>query len=341
MTQLPYATIAAAALVPALMYVFALLVSVRLEAGKFNLPRLEQSDVPSLRLILRKQGYMLLPLIALIGFLVYGFTPAKSAVLSMGITLLLSLLRKETRLTFATFFELIEETVRNVLPVVAAVAVAGIVIGVLTLTGLALKLSAMILWVGGDNLIAVLLLTMLASFVLGLGLPTSAAYLLLAILIAPALVKFGVPIIAAHMFIFYYGLLSAITPPVALAAYAGASIAGADPTETAIEAIRMGFVKVIAPFLFVFWPGLLLTESPLQIVLSIWMGFSVIFALSVVFAGWWGRALTTTERVLLTLGAAIMALAQNTSATELFLLLGTLMIGAVLIRPTRYWRSIP
>ena len=340
MTQLPYATIAAAALVPALMYVFALLVSVRLEAGKFNLPRLEHSDVPSLRLILRKQGYMLLPLIALIGFLVYGFTPAKSAVLSMGITLLLSLLRKETRLTFATFFELIEETVRNVLPVVAAVAVAGIVIGVLTLTGLALKLSAMILWFGGDNLIAVLLLTMLASFVLGLGLPTSAAYLLLAILIAPALVKFGVPIIAAHMFIFYYGLLSAITPPVALAAYAGASIAGADPTETAIEAIRMGFVKVIAPFLFVFWPGLLLTESPLQIVLSIWMGFSVIFALSVVFAGWWGRALTTTERVLLTLGAAIMALAQNTSATELFLLLGTLMIGTVLIRPTRYWISI-
>ena len=181
---------------------------------------------------------------------------------------------------------------------------------------------------------------MLASFVLGLGLPTSAAYLLLAILIAPALVKFGVPIIAAHMFIFYYGLLSAITPPVALAAYAGASIAGADPTETAIEAIRMGFVKVIAPFLFVFCPGLLLTESPLHIVLSIWMGFSVIFALSVVFAGWWGRALTTAERGLLTLGAAIMALAQNTSATELFLLLGTLMIGAVLIRPTRHWMSI-
>jgi TRAP transporter 4TM/12TM fusion protein len=339
MTQLPYATIAAAALIPALLYVFALLVSVRLEAGKFNLPRLEKSDVPLLTVILRKQGYMLLPLVALIGFLIYGFTPAKCAVLSMVATLLLSSLKKETRLTFSTFFELIEETVRNVLPVVAAVAVAGIVIGVLTLTGLALKLSAMILWIGGVNLIAVLLLTMAASFLLGLGLPTSAAYLLLAILIAPALVKFGVPVIAAHMFIFYYGLLSAITPPVALAAYAGASIAGAGPTETAVEAIRMGFVKVIAPFLFVFWPGLLLTGSTYQTVLGVWAGFSVIFALSVVFSGWWGRLLTALEKTLLVTGAAIMAFSQNTPSTELFLFIGTAIVFAALLKPTQYWRA--
>jgi len=163
----------------------------------------------------------------------------------------LSACSRHTRIGPRALLQVCVDTLVTIMPVVAAVAIAGILIGVLTLTGLALQISTLSLDVGGDSLLLVLLLTMLASFVLGLGMPTSAAYLLLALLVAPALVRFGVPLIAAHMVIFDYGLLSAITPPVALAAYAGATIAGAQPNETAIEAMRLGFVKIVAPFLFV------------------------------------------------------------------------------------------
>ncbi|WP_417695084.1 TRAP transporter permease [Roseibium sp.] len=295
-TQTPYATIAAAALIPALLYVFALLVGVRLEAGKFNLARSDGADIPALREVIFKRGYMLLPLIALIGFLVYGYTPAKAAVLCLISGVLISFISKDTRLTPAKLVEVLVETVRNVMPVIAAVAVAGMLIGVLTLTGMALKVSAMILDMGGSSLFLVLILTMIASFILGLGMPTSAAYLLLAILIAPALESFGLPVIAAHMFIFYYGLLSAITPPVALAAYAGASIAGSDPNETAVEAMRLGFVKVVAPFLFVYAPELLLIGSPAGITLATYAAFLGVFAAGTAMTGWLGRALTLAER---------------------------------------------
>ncbi len=304
LTQTPYAVIAAAALIPALLYVFALLVSVRLEAGKFNLARAEGDDIPSLKSVLAGRGYMLLPLVALVGFLAYGYTPAKAAVLCIVAALLISLFSKETRLGPGALIEVMVDTIRNVLPVVAAVAVAGMLIGVLTLTGMALKVSSMILEFGGDNLFLVLCLTMVASFVLGLGMPTSAAYLLLAILIAPALENFGLPIIAAHMFIFYYGLLSAITPPVALAAYAGASIAGASPNETAIEAIRLGFVKVVAPFLFVYAPELLLIGTPLDIALATYAAFAGVFAAGAAMAGWCIRPLGKADLATFWLAAA-------------------------------------
>ncbi|WP_417686833.1 TRAP transporter permease [Roseibium sp.] len=305
LTQTPYAVIAAAALIPALLYVFALLVSVRLEAGKFNLARAEGDDIPSLASVLAGRGYMLLPLVALVGFLAYGYTPAKAAVLCVIATLIISLFSKETRLGPSALVEVMVDTIRNVLPVVAAVAIAGMLIGVLTLTGMALKVSTMILDFGGDSMFLVLCLTMIASFVLGLGMPTSAAYLLLAILIAPALENFGLPIIAAHMFIFYYGLLSAITPPVALAAYAGASIAGASPNETAIEAIRLGFVKVVAPFLFVYAPELLLIGTPVEIALATYAAFAGVFAAGAAMTGWCIRPLSRTELALLWLAAAL------------------------------------
>ncbi|WP_319531844.1 TRAP transporter fused permease subunit [uncultured Cohaesibacter sp.] len=330
MTQIPYSTIAAAAAIPALLYVFALLVAVRLEAGKFNLERANPEDIPSIWTVLLKQGYMLLPLIALVGFLVYGFTPAKAAVLCILATLLLSPWRKETRISIAEIIEVCVVTVRNVMPIIAAVAVAGILIGVLTLTGLALQISSMILSWGGDSLLAVLILTMIASFILGMGMPTSAAYLLLAILVAPALVKFGLPILAGHMFIFYYGLLSAITPPVAIAAYAGASIAGSEPNETAIEAIRLGFVSVVAPFMFVYAPELLLIGSPLEIIIAVIGAFAAVFALGTSFAGWIGRPLSVIERLVLIVAGFALIAPFGAVQTDLASL-GAKLVGAALV----------
>ncbi|WP_425053333.1 TRAP transporter permease [Psychromarinibacter sp. S121] len=296
LTQTPYATIAAAALIPALLYVFALLVGVREEAGKYNLGRAEADDIPQLKEVLLKRGHLLIPLVGLVVFLAVGYTPSAAAVLCLIATLIVSVFSPKTRIGPVGMVEVMMETVKNVLPVVAAVAIAGMLIGVLTLTGMALKMSSLILHVGSGSLLLTLLLTMVASFVLGLGMPTSAAYLLLAILIAPALETFGLPVIAAHMFIFYYGLLSAITPPVALAAYAGASIAGAEPNETAMESIRLGFVKVVAPFLFVYAPELLLIGTPVNIVLAVIAAFAGTFAAGTALTGWMIQPLTVVHR---------------------------------------------
>ncbi len=330
MTQIPYATIAAAAAIPALMYVFALLVAVRLEAGKFNLPRANPDEIPSIWSVLRKQGYMLLPLVALIGFLAYGFTPGKAAVLCIIATLLLSPWSKDTRVSIADVLEVCVVTLRNVMPIIGAVAIAGILIGVLTLTGLALQVSSMILSWGGNSMLAVLLLTMAASFILGMGMPTSAAYLLLAILVAPALENFGLPILAGHMFIFYYGLLSAITPPVAVAAYAGASIAGSDPNETAFEAMRLGFVSIVAPFMFVYTPELLLIGTPVQIVIATIGAFAAVFALGASFTGWIGRKLMVIERIGLIVSSIFLIGPFSDVQTDLASL-GAKVIGAAIV----------
>ncbi|WP_375261140.1 TRAP transporter permease [Palleronia sp.] len=309
LTQTPYATIAAAALIPALLYVFALLVAVREEAGKYDLKRSVGADVPQLREVLFKRGHLLIPLIALIVFLAVGYTPSAAAVLCIVATLLVSLLTKGTRIGPVDFVKVMMETVRNVLPVIAAVAIAGMLIGVMTLTGMALKLSALILDMGAGSLFLTLILTMVASFVLGMGMPTSAAYLLLAVLVAPALEQFGLPIISAHMFIFYYGLLSAITPPVALAAYAGASIAGASPNETAIESIRLGFVKLVAPFLFVYAPELLLIGTPMGIALATVAAFAGTFAAGTALTGWMMVPLRAAHRA----GFAVVAILSTVS----------------------------
>jgi len=309
LTRTPYAVIAAAALIPALLYVFALLVGVRTEAGKYDLGRAGADEVPNLAEVVFRRGHLLIPLVGLIVFLVVGYTPSAAAVLCVITALVVSVFTRATRIGPVGLLEVMMETLRNCLPVVAAVAVAGILIGVMTLTGMALKVSSLILDVGGDNLFLVLVLTMVASFVLGLGMPTSAAYLLLAILIAPALTKFGLPVIAAHMFIFYYGLLSAITPPVALAAYAGASIAGSDPNETAIEAIRLGFVKVVAPFLFVYAPELLLIGTPWGIALACAAAFGGVFAVGVAMTGWLVRPLKLPEILWLWAAAALLTVA--------------------------------
>ncbi|WP_321332723.1 TRAP transporter fused permease subunit [Breoghania sp.] len=335
MTGIPYVTIAMAALIPALLYVLALLVAVRLEAGKFNMARAQDEDVPSVLHVLTSRGYMLAPLVVLVGFLIYGYTPMKSVVFAIATALIIMPMTKATRISPMDLLLTTTETVRNTLSVVAAVATAGVLIGVLTLTGLALQISSLILDVGGDSMFLVLIFTMFASFVLGLGLPTSAAYLLLAILVAPALEGFGLPLIAGHMFIFYYGLISAITPPVALAAYAGASIAGAGANETAFESIRLGFVKLIIPFVFIYSPGLLLIGSPASVILQTTAAVIGVTALATAFTGWLMVPLNIFYRAMLIAGAVLLLWPTSMPDTDprslAIRLAGLALCGAVVV----------
>ena len=239
---------------------------------------------------------MLLPLLTLVALLIADLTPMRAAVISLGVAFVLMPWSKVSRVGPMGLVAICVETVVATVPIIAAIAAAGVVIGVLSLTGLGLMVSGLILDLGGNNLWLVLLLTAGASFILGMGLPTSAAYLLLAVLVAPALVQMGLPPIAAHMFIFYYGLVSAITPPVALSAYAAAAISGADSTETAIEAVRLGFVKLLVPFLFVSMPSLLMIGSVPVIIAAALLATTGITGLSTAFAGWLGHRLSPLER---------------------------------------------
>ena len=331
MIGVPYRQIALAALVPGLLYVLALLIAVRLEAGRLGLERDTSGGWRFLWETLARRGYLLLPLIALVVLLMRGMTPTQAAVHCLAFALLISPWRKETRMGPLDLALVCRNTLTATLPIVAAVAAAGVVIGVLNLTGMGLMLSSLIVELGGANLWAILLLTALASFVLGMGLPTSAAYLLLAVLVAPALTRLGLSPIVAHMFIFYFGLVSAITPPVALAAYAAASIAGADANATAVESMRLGFVKLLVPFAFVTMPGLLMTGTGMQIAISIVLATLAIAGLSVAFAGWLVRPLSGLERIAFAAGALLVAWPTAVDATDALTLAARAVGLAVLV----------
>lgn len=302
----PYSTIAFAALVPGLLYVLALVLAVRLEAGKLDLPRDTAGGIAFLLETLKSRGYLLVPLLGIIVLMSMGVSPTRAAVACIALALVISPWRKSTRLGPIALVQTCRDALLASVPIIAAVAAAGVVIGVLNLTGLGLMLSSLILEAGAGNVWLILILTALASFVLGMGLPTSAAYLLLAVLIAPALIRLGMPPISAHMFIFYFGLVSAITPPVALAAYAAASISGADANETAMESIRLGFVKLLVPFLFVTMPGILMLGTALEIGLAIVLATIAVGALSIAFAGWLVRPMTVVERLAMGAGALLV-----------------------------------
>ena len=306
MIGMPYKQVAFAAILPSFLYVLALFVAVRLEAGRLQLQRDDAGGLRAAGQVLLRQGYLLLPLVLLVVLLVRDVTPMRAGVLSLGLAFVLMPWSRRSRIGFMELLAVCVETLTATAPIIAAIAAAGVVIGVLSLTGLGLMISGLILNIGGNSLWLVLLLTAVASFILGIGLPTSAAYLLLAVLVAPALVQMGLPPIAAHMFIFYYGLVSAITPPVALSAYAAAAISGADATRTAIEALRLGFVKLLVPFLFVSMPGLLMIGSVPAVLSAALLAATGVCGLSTAFSGWLGRRLSPPERAGFILAALLV-----------------------------------
>jgi TRAP transporter 4TM/12TM fusion protein len=220
---------------------------------------------------------------------------------------------------------------KNMLPVAAACACAGVIIGVINLTGLGLKFTSLILFIAGDSLIPALIFTMFAGIVLGMGLPTTAAYIVQAALLIPALIKLGVPTIAAHMFVFYFAIISAITPPVAMAVYAAAGISGSNLWRTGLEAMRIGATGFIIPFMFVYGPSLLMIGSTTTIVTTIISSCIGVVALSAGLMGWFLKEATWLERLLLVAGALLLIKpGLYTDAVGLVLLI-------IVILMQKYW----
>ncbi|HHV57859.1 MAG TPA: TRAP transporter permease [Firmicutes bacterium] len=268
--NIPYGKVMLAAAIPAFLYYLAVFVMVHLEARRLGLQGLPRDRLPNVWKILRERGHLLVPIVLLMYMLIRGYTPIYAANYSIFALIAVSFLRRETRITWKGFLKALEGAARGSLSVTIACGVVGFVVGVISLTGLGLMAANYIITLAGGVLFFTLVLTMVASIILGMGLPTSACYIVTATVAVPALVKMGVAPIAAHLFALYFGCLSAITPPVALAAYAGAGIAGANPSKVGWTATRLGIAGFLIPFIFVYSPVLLLENATvLQVLWSV------------------------------------------------------------------------
>ncbi|MBV7388864.1 TRAP transporter permease [Pasteurellaceae bacterium TAE3-ERU1] len=319
-TGVSYATIALAALLPAVLYYLSVIAQVHFRAGKRNLKGIARDQLPQLKAVMKARGHMLLPIVALVWFLIESVPIGYAAAYTIGITVLVSQIRKETRMGWRDILGALEDGARQALPVMAACAVVGIVIGVVNLTSFGSVMTSSIVTLGAGSLLLTLILTMLASMVLGMGLPSIPAYIITATMAAPALATFDIPVLVAHMFVFYFGIFANITPPVALAAFAGAGISGGDPMKTGWQSLRLALAGFIVPFMFVYNPtmlmidptGLAITarEFPLPSVLAI---ISVIvtsiigvLGLSAALEGYFKQPMPLWQRVVLAGGSLML-----------------------------------
>ncbi|WP_071705260.1 TRAP transporter permease [Murdochiella vaginalis] len=308
MVGVPYAEIAVKAILPALLYFLGIFIAVHLEALRTGLMGLKKEDLPHFGKLVLKQGYLLLPLIILVWMVMNGFTMARSAVIATLVAIVVSMFRKETRMTPMGFVNVLENGTKNTISVAIACGVAGIIAGVVTMTGLGQVLISAIVGLANGKLIIALMLTMVTCIVLGMGVPTTANYIIMATTCAPILVSgMGVNAIAANMFVFYFGIIADITPPVALAAYAGSAIARSNPMKTALTATRLAIAAFIVPYIFVMSPALLFIDTQLvDIILIVITSIIGLFGVSAGLAGFVYTKMPIWQRVLSVIGGLLL-----------------------------------
>lgn len=264
-TGFPYISIVKAAIIPAVLYYIAVGTMVHLEACKLGLKGMPRESLPKVSNILRKQGYLTLPLIAIIFMLIKQYPPTMAAltgiIIGVVVAFAASLIKKDDSFTPKDILGAMEAGAKGAVGVACACACAGMIVGVVTLTGFGLKIAEVIVLIAKGKLIPTLFLTMIASIILGMGLPTTAKYIVLATMAVPAITKLGVNLMSAHLFILYFGVVADVTPPVALAAYAGAGIAGANSMKTGIQAFKLAIGAFIIPYIFVINPHLIMVDS--------------------------------------------------------------------------------
>ncbi len=255
--NIPYLDIAKAAAIPACLYFFGVFMEVHFEAKRCNLRGLSRDELPRFGDVMKERGHLFFPLFAIIIFLSIGFTPLYAALMGLVTCIIAGALKKSTRMSPREIADGFELGARNAIGVALACASAGIIIGSITLTGLGLKLGNGLVALAGGNLLLTLIFTMITSIILGMGAPTTANYIITSTIAAPALVLLGVHPLAAHMFVFYFGIVADITPPVALAAYAGSGIAKSNPLKTGITSTKLAIGAFLTPYIFVYNPSML------------------------------------------------------------------------------------
>lgn len=308
-TGFPYGRIITAAAIPAVLYYFGVWSGVHFEAKRLRLRGLNRDELPKLKDILMSRGHLVIPLFAIVYLLVSGRTPMKAALYAIVLSILCSMLRKNTRIGFKDIIGGLEQGARSALGVVAATACAGIIIGVVTQTGLGLKMGSTLVDFARGNLFLTLFLTMLTSLILGMGVPTTANYVITSTIAAPALLLLNVPMLAAHLFVFYFGIIADVTPPVALAAFAGAGIAKANPMKTGLNAFKLAIAAFLVPYVFVYNPAMLLidvTAGPM--ILMIITSIIGIVGVAAAVGGFFITDQSWFERIIFFIGGLLMVI---------------------------------
>ncbi|HET7005049.1 MAG TPA: TRAP transporter fused permease subunit, partial [Candidatus Binatia bacterium] len=312
--NISYGEVALAAAIPACLYYVALFTQIDLEAAKLGLTGMPNDEIPKLRDVIKRGWVFLVPLAVLVYTLMFAFWEAgKAGMAAVVATFLVGALQKATRPTFKGILTSIEETGRILLDIVVVTALAGLVIGAFQLSGLTFKFALLLVNLAGGSTIALLLLTAIASIILGMSLPTTVVYIMLAVLVGPALVQVGIPPLAAHLFFFYFGMLSLITPPDCIATYAAASIARADFWKAGWTGMRLGIVAYIVPFIFVFHPPLLFKGSFIDIGAAIFTAVIGVIFLAIGVAGFLFRRLGWTKRILMMIAGVALIPPASTS----------------------------
>jgi TRAP transporter 4TM/12TM fusion protein len=327
MTEMPYSSIAVAAIFPAILYFSGIFLMVHFEAKKLGLKGLPKESIPNFFKLLLTKGYLLIPIAVLIITMSIGYTASRAACLAILAAIIVSMFHKDTRLTPKAFIQSLENGAKNTIGVAAACAIAGIIVGIVSLTGIGLKLADGLLTLSGGIDIIALFLTMIACLILGMGVPTTANYVIMATITAPIILKLipGTPVLAAHMFVFYFGIVADITPPVALAAYAGSAISGGNPIRTGVIATKLAIAAFIIPYIFVLNPAMLLIDTSFikvaQIVITSTIGM---FAISGGMEGFIKKRMPWRQRIIAVIGG--LALIDPNLLTDV---IGVVLIGFV------------
>ena len=261
-----YIDVVKAAVIPAFLYYIGVWLGVHYEAKKFGLKGTPREELPKFTPLFTEKGHLMIPLIVIVYLLVSGYTPMRAALAAIFLSIICACLRASTRIGVKEIVDGLINGSKGVLGVLIACATAGIIIGVVTKTGVGLKVATALLELSGGMIIPAMFFTMITSLLLGMGVPTTANYVITSTIAAPALVQMNVPVLAAHMFAFYFGIVADVTPPVALAAYAGAGIAGANPLKTGCIAAKLAIAAFIVPYIFVLAPELLMINASIPMI---------------------------------------------------------------------------
>jgi len=307
--MMPYIHILSAALIPAILFYFAIFVNLHICAKRDDLKGLPKDTLPKTLDVIKKDGHLIIPIFVIIVVLLMRYTPLMAGFAGVVSMFLLSLLRAHTRMGPKEIFNAMVEGARGALGVAMACAVVGFIVGTASLTALGLNLSASIMSVAGDQLLPTLIVSMIVCIIIGLGLPTTAKYIIVSTIIAPVLTSMDVTPriepIAAHLFVFYFAIMADITPPVALAVFTGAGIAGCEPGKASIAATRMTIASYLLPFIFIYSPMFLLRGDftiPL-LILGVGSALIGIWTLAGALEGWLERKLAWYERIVMAFAA--------------------------------------
>jgi TRAP transporter 4TM/12TM fusion protein len=303
-----YGRVVLAALFPALLYYISLIVAGDIGTDKENKGNLDECDVPDIKKEIRGKGQMLVPVILLVALIVSGWSATKSAFWCIILIIALSFVRKSTRMSGKSIVDALLSGSKDTMSIAAACACAGIIVGVVSATGIGVKFSSLLLQLSGNNVLFSLILTMIAALILGMGLPPTAVYIILAALTVPALIKLGLHPMAAHFFVFYFSCVGAITPPVALAAYSASAIAKTDPWKTGWMAFRFGVVAYIIPFIFAYNPILLLqgNQNIIITLLDLLCAIIGVFFLNYAIEGYFKRPISLVVRGFFLVGSLFL-----------------------------------